>query len=91
MESLAVLHCRPIVKTSLGEENVSQQESQTSLPSSTFRLDLTPAEVADRQKVVLPFRAIANADSSNDECKIDYDPDVYDDFDDEDPDDDLDI
>lgn len=93
LESLAVLHCKPTVTTKLSEEDGLRQglESQAVHPTSTFRLSLTPAEVADRKKVVLPFMANANAGSSNDECKIDYDPDVYDDFDDEDPDDDLDI
>nr|VZI01550.1 unnamed protein product [Spirometra erinaceieuropaei] len=91
LESLAVLHCRPTVDRGLGKEDDPGLESQPVLPSSTFRLSLTPAEAADRQKVVLPFKANANTGPSNDECRIDYEPDVYDDFDDEDPDDDLDI
>uniref|UniRef100_A0A670Z1V1 Elongator complex protein 5 n=1 Tax=Pseudonaja textilis TaxID=8673 RepID=A0A670Z1V1_PSETE len=62
----------------------------------TFNLRLTEAERQARESVPLPYHFSAEKKSSllqtsTEEGKIYYEPDAADDFDDEDPDDDLDV
>lgn len=62
------------------------------IPASTFKLSLSQKEIEDRQKVVLPYKTSAQLEPCKEtECKIEYDADEFDDIDDEDPDDDLEI
>ena len=56
------------------------------MPSSTFNLQLSEKEREDRSKLELPYWKADKKDS-----KIEYIPDDNDDWDDEDPDDDLDV
>ena len=60
------------------------EEESSSTPSSSFNLTLSEKEKEDRSKVEMPFWKKSDA-------KIDYVPDENDDWDDEDPDDDLDF
>ncbi|EUB57922.1 hypothetical protein EGR_07192 [Echinococcus granulosus] len=74
-------------------EKVKEPES---LPTSTFKLTASQTEIEAKQKVVLPYHAAVNTsvDPSTlplPESTIDYVPDVFDDIDEDDPDDDLDI
>ncbi|CAH8644174.1 unnamed protein product [Heterobilharzia americana] len=65
------------------------------LPQSTFELTMSESEKAARNLVVLPHETIrlGNTIGKNEfsSCNIQYQPDCFDDLDDEDPDDDLDI
>ncbi|KAL5105530.1 hypothetical protein TcWFU_007244 [Taenia crassiceps] len=84
-----------IVSCSLSAMNAKMQQPET-LPSSTFKLTASQAEIEAKQRVVLPYQAAANANvdlstPSLPECTIEYEPDAFDDVDEDDPDDDLDI
>lgn len=57
------------------------------MPQSSFNLTLSQKEKDDRKNLELPFWK----DSSQKESKIEYVPDENDDWDDEDPDEDLDF
>ncbi|XP_063965511.1 elongator complex protein 5-like [Lytechinus pictus] len=56
----------------------------------TFNLTLSESEKKARENVVLPFTKVSN-NSTTGSGQIFYEPDQVDDYDDEDPDDDLDI
>ena len=60
------------------------EKDETPLPSSSFNLNLSEKEKEDRSKVEMPYW-------KKKEAKIEYIPDENDDWDDEDPDDDLDF
>lgn len=66
-------------------ENAAKVEAKPEeLPTSSFNLNLSQKEKEDRSKVEMPFW-------KKKEGKIDYVPDENDDWDDEDPDEDLDF
>jgi len=72
------------------QETLPQQVNPEEL--STFRIGLTDEEKLSREKVVLPYLPPANQEiKNNEEGKIFYQLDEVDDWDEEDPDDDLDI
>ncbi|VDK22610.1 unnamed protein product [Taenia asiatica] len=84
-----------IVSCSISAANEKVKQPQT-LPTSTFKLTASQAEIEAKQRVVLPYRAAANAgvDLSTpplSESTIEYEPDAFDDIDEDDPDDDLEI
>ncbi|VDD82057.1 unnamed protein product [Mesocestoides corti] len=86
----ALLNCSVI------SSKVDKGDAGGSLPSSTFNLTPSEREIEERKKVVLPYKTAANVQlsttiSSLPENTIEYDPDAFDDIDDDDPDDDLDI
>ncbi|VDO01009.1 unnamed protein product [Rodentolepis nana] len=64
------------------------EKIEESLPTSSFKLTVTEEEMEAKQKVVLPYTSAINAPIAS-EMKVDYEPDEFDDIDDEDPDDDL--
>lgn len=67
-------------------------EDNTLKHHATFALTLSESEKIARASVVLPYEINKlGKDPSPDECQIHYQPDCFDDLDDEDPDDDLDI
>lgn len=78
--------------TKVGDAKEGQTEvtSNAENPTSSFNLSLSEKEKEDRSKVELPFwkKEQKTGGSSG---KIEYIPDENDDWDDEDPDDDLDI
>ena len=61
---------------------VVEDKDDSPLPTSSFNLTLSEKEKEDRSKVELPYLR-------KKEAKIEYIPDENDDWDDEDPDDDL--
>ncbi|KAM3178846.1 hypothetical protein ACTXT7_001740 [Hymenolepis weldensis] len=67
-----------------------EKTTEEVFPTSSFKLTVTEEEMKAKQKVVLPYTSAINASIAS-EMKIDYEPDEFDDIDDEDPDDDLDI
>ena len=70
-------------------ENSGQEIAEAEiLPSSTFNLKLSEKEKSDRSQVELPY---LKQNSDKKESQIEYIPDENDDWDDEDPDDDLDF
>ena len=69
-------------------ENLRQIDEAEILPSSTFNLKLSEKEKTDRSQVELPY---LKQNSDKKESQIEYIPDENDDWDDEDPDDDLDF
>nr|CDS27294.1 expressed conserved protein [Hymenolepis microstoma] len=71
--------------SSLGTQTEKIEEP---LPTSSFKLTVTDEEMKAKQKIVLPYTSAINAPIAS-EMKIDYEPDEFDDIDDEDPDDDL--
>lgn len=66
------------------------EESSQSLPISSFNLRLSDKEKEDRDKVELPFLK-KSGEVGNGNGRIEYVPDDNDDWDEEDPDDDLDF
>ena len=66
------------------KRSVSQEAAET-LPTSTFNLQLNKKELEDRSQLEMPYW------KDKKDPKIEYIPDDNDDWDDEDPDDDLDI
>lgn len=71
-------------------ETLAEKSNEEAMPTSTFKLTVTEEEMEAKQKVILPYLSAINAPASS-AIKIDYEPDEFDDLDDEDPDDDLDI
>ncbi|VDQ10812.1 unnamed protein product [Trichobilharzia regenti] len=83
-----------ILKFSLHKNEPDFTPISNPLPQSTFELTMSESEKAARSLVVLPHEAarLASKSGTNDaSCNIQYQPDCFDDLDDEDPDDDLDI
>ncbi|KAK2705907.1 hypothetical protein QYM36_016054 [Artemia franciscana] len=70
----------------IGKEE--QNDENEILPFSTFRLALSEKEELDRKQVVLPFTK-KSIESQKTSSQIFYEPDAGDDFDEEDPDEDL--
>ena len=68
-----------------------QQKNEDPLNNLTFNVALKSSEVEARNNLVLPYLAAREVKINKAPAKIEYVPDEYDDFDDEDPDDDLDI
>ena len=66
------------------------ETSAQSLPISSFNLSLSDKEKEDRDKVEMPFWKKSGVDAGGG-GKIEYVPDDNDDWDEEDPDDDLDF
>ena len=62
----------------------AEHPDESVLPTSSFNLNLSEKEKEDRSKVEMPYWKKKDA-------KIEYTPDENDDWDDEDPDDDLDF
>lgn len=84
-----------IVSCSIPAVNEKVKQPET-LPTSTFNLTPSQAEIEAKQRVVLPYRTAVNAtvDLSTSPLPgstIEYEPDAFDDIDEDDPDDDLDI
>ena len=74
------------LKSAIGSSKVEKIHiTEEQMPTSTFNLQLSEKEKDDRSKLELPFW------KDKKEAKIEYIPDDNDDWDDEDPDDDLDI
>ncbi|CAG5136616.1 unnamed protein product [Candidula unifasciata] len=74
------------------QDGSSQHKPQDDLTSKLpFNLSLTDAEKDARSKVKLPYLKDGSGDSEASSGRIFYQPDDVDDFDEEDPDDDLDI
>lgn len=74
-----------IFDSAVAKESSSADEQQQQ-PNSSFKLDLTEEERKARDKLELPFWKRTEG-----EAKIEYVPDANDDWDDEDPDEDLDF
>ncbi|KAA0190478.1 hypothetical protein FBUS_09746 [Fasciolopsis buskii] len=77
-------------------DSTSFPTQQNSQPESTFALTMTASEMISRSQVVLPFNAPSiKTDPTmlpqSPGMTIHYQPDCFDDFDDDDPDDDLEI
>ena len=70
------------------EKSLQEIAEAEILPSSTFNLSLSEKEKSDRSQVELPY---LKQNSDKKESHIEYIPDENDDWDDEDPDDDLDF
>ncbi|XP_076472527.1 elongator complex protein 5-like [Babylonia areolata] len=83
------LHLQEVVRKSQVETvQVNPDEPQADPAANlTFNLSLKPEEKAAKDQVVLPYTQMSSPDSG----VIHYVPDEDDDFDDEDPDDDLDF
>ncbi|KAK3583826.1 hypothetical protein CHS0354_022870 [Potamilus streckersoni] len=84
------------VKMSCSKSSIKEESSIDPTANLTFNLSLTDEEKAARSQVKLPYmhdenRQDATLSKSVGEGKIFYQPDEADDFDDDDPDDDLDI
>ncbi|KAK3932807.1 Elongator complex protein 5 [Frankliniella fusca] len=71
----------------------SSVPSNTTLPQdvASFRVSLSDKEKEDRNKLVLPYMRTGDNSQEEGGGKVFYQPDAVDDWDDEDPDDDLDI
>ena len=67
---------------------VVKDEAASSMPISSFNLSLSDKEKEDRQQLEMPFWKKSQEKSGS---KIEYIPDENDDWDEEDPDDDLDF
>ncbi|CAH8581293.1 unnamed protein product [Schistosoma turkestanicum] len=84
-----------ILNYSVNKNEPDSLPTPDSLPKSTFNLTMTESEKIARSLVVLPHDAVrlSNTMKSDESssCVIQYQPDCFDDLDDEDPDDDLDI
>ncbi|KAL0818196.1 hypothetical protein ABMA28_008705 [Loxostege sticticalis] len=80
----STLKSAPVVKDSKVEEE-PQKPSPGSL--STFKIEVDQTEKLEKYKLQLPYMSKINEGES----KIFYEPDAVDDWDEEDPDDDLDI
>ncbi|VDP25439.1 unnamed protein product [Echinostoma caproni] len=77
-------------------EAAASSVMEAAQPESTFALNLTESEKIARSQVVLPYEAaVPNLDDNQyappTGMTIHYQPDCFDDLDDEDPDDDLSI
>lgn len=68
-----------------------QQKIEDPLNNLTFNVALKSSEVEARNNLVLPYLAAREVKANKAPAKIEYVPDEFDDLDDEDPDDDLDI
>ena len=83
IENQRFVRCSSSVKQVQAVQSIPVEDPSSIEPISSFNLSLTDKEKEDRSKVEMPFW--------KKESKIDYVPDENDDWDDEDPDDDLDI
>lgn len=81
-------HTQPIVGTGKG-----MGSPNTTLPQdvASFRVSLSDKEKEDRNKLILPYMRTVDNPPEEGGGKVFYQPDAVDDWDDEDPDDDLDI
>ncbi|KAM7542193.1 hypothetical protein Aperf_G00000005469 [Anoplocephala perfoliata] len=75
--------------TIIGSRDIEKPNDEV-MPTSTFKLTLSEEEMEAKRKVILPYMSAINPPASS-AINIDYEPDEFDDLDDEDPDDDLDI
>ncbi|CAH8668866.1 hypothetical protein MS3_00003667 [Schistosoma haematobium] len=84
-----------ILKYSINKNEPDSLPVPSPLPKSTFNLTMTESEKIARSFVVLPHDAVRLSNtvekSESPGCVIQYQPDCFDDLDDEDPDDDLHI
>lgn len=85
------LHIQDVVRQSKTDavHSVAQPQQADPTANLTFNLSLKPEERAAKDQVVLPYTQISS--SENQSGVIHYIPDADDDFDDEDPDEDLDF
>ncbi|XP_053617310.1 elongator complex protein 5 [Plodia interpunctella] len=81
---LGLLRCTPVVK-----ETSKDDEPVKPLPAnlSTFKIEVDQTEKLEKYKLKLPYMSKINEGES----KVFYEPDAVDDWDEEDPDEDLDI
>lgn len=70
--------------------NTEQEQQPDPTANLTFNLSLSESEKKARENVVLPYTKVSNNPTPG-TGQIFYEPDQVDDYDDEDPDDDLDI
>ncbi|XP_013197985.2 elongator complex protein 5 [Amyelois transitella] len=81
---LGLLKCVPVVK-----ESKKDDEPEKPLPANltTFKIEVDQTEKLEKYKLKLPYMSKINEGES----KVFYEPDAVDDWDEEDPDEDLDI
>ncbi|CAL8102431.1 unnamed protein product [Calicophoron daubneyi] len=70
------------------DQSREKETPEVRLPENSFAMNLSESEKMARDAVPLPYTPAANASNN---FSISYQPDCFDDLDDEDPDDDLDM